>query len=343
MSRGRSHRHTVDEIEDLILERIRFKDPIPFTEGNVIVVNKQGYIQDSGTGGAHVQNTDTKIIDTDGDTVAEVEQATDEDKFRVKTGGTERVVIDSTGLTLSGGQIVLPLGGTAGSPTMVFGVGGTDGIFVNSAGTLKIVAGGAAQFQYNSDKLRAETSTGAGLINVETSGSVPGFLPRQADADTGIGWNVADSMALIAGGVNALNVVESGGVIAIGINTTSPDRLLHAEVSDAVTAAITYALRLSHISSGTVVADFGTGIEFELEGADGTNLVTGAIENVLTDPSTGAEDADFVWNLSEAGEVAAPRMRLTSAGELNTVKGYNIVCHDNDTVCHNNEVVTIAA
>jgi hypothetical protein len=67
---------------------------------------------------------------------------------------------------------------------------------------------------------------------------------------------------------------------------TSPltaDRLFHAEVADAVTNAVTYAQRISHVSSGTVLAGFGTGIEFELEENDGTNKVAATMEVVWTD------------------------------------------------------------
>lgn len=68
----------------------------------------------------------------------------------------------------------------------------------------------------------------------------------------------------------------------VGIGTTVPDRLCHAEVSDAVTAAVTYGQRLSHITSGTAAAGFGVGIEFELENSTGTNIVTGSIINLLS-------------------------------------------------------------
>ncbi len=96
----------------------------------------------------------------------------------------------------------------------------------------------------------------------------------------------------------------------VGVGTLSPDRLFHAEVADAITNVVTYAQRLSHITSGTAAASFGTGIEFELEGADGTFLVSGAIENVWTDASTGAEDADLIFKVSKGGAVATEVIRV---------------------------------
>jgi len=42
----------------------------------------------------------TKLRDTDNDTLIQVEESSDEDKIRFDTGGTQRAVLDSTGLAL---------------------------------------------------------------------------------------------------------------------------------------------------------------------------------------------------------------------------------------------------
>ena len=49
--------------------------------------------------------TVTALSDADGDTLVQVEESADEDKVRIDTGGTERVVIDSTGLILQTGTL----------------------------------------------------------------------------------------------------------------------------------------------------------------------------------------------------------------------------------------------
>jgi len=113
-------------------------------------------------------------------------------------------------------------------------------------------------------------------------------------------------------------------ISGLGIGTlASSDRLLHAEVADAVTNAVTYAQRLGHITSGTAAAGFGTGLEFELEGADATFLVTGAIENVLTDAGTGAEDADMVFKVSTGGATAAEVLRMKSDNNVVITGNFN--------------------
>lgn len=124
--------------------------------------------------------------------------------------------------------------------------------------------------------------------------------------------------------------VDAAGFI--GINTASPDRLLHSEVSDGIVNAVTYALRLSHISSGTVAASFGTGLEIELEGADGTNLVASTIETIWTDASTGAEDADLIFKLALAGVAAVEAARLKSNADFNLITGGAFQINDVDVL-----------
>ena len=56
-------------------------------------------------------NSSVKVLsDTDGDTQIQLEESTDEDKIRFDTGGLERVVIDSNGLTVGSGNNISFLG-----------------------------------------------------------------------------------------------------------------------------------------------------------------------------------------------------------------------------------------
>jgi len=87
----------------------------------------------------------------------------------------------------------------------------------------------------------------------------------------------------------------------IGIGTASPDRLLHPELSDAVTNAMSFPLRLTHITSGTAAAGSGAGMEFEAESAGGTNRVAGTIENPFTTATNAAEVSDLVFRTMRAG------------------------------------------
>jgi len=54
-------------------------------------------------------NTATQLSDADGDTKVQVEESSDEDKIRFDTGGTERAIIDSTGLGIGTSSPSAPL------------------------------------------------------------------------------------------------------------------------------------------------------------------------------------------------------------------------------------------
>jgi len=56
-------------------------------------------------------NTATILQDADQDTKVQVEESSDEDKIRFDTAGSERVVIDSTGLDVSSGKIQSSIAG----------------------------------------------------------------------------------------------------------------------------------------------------------------------------------------------------------------------------------------
>jgi len=106
---------------------------------------------------------------------------------------------------------------------------------------------------------------------------------------------------------------------AIGIGTSSPDRKFHEEVSDAVTNAVTYTQRHSHITSGTATTNFGIGEEYELENASGTNRIAGTQEYVWTTATNTVENAKFEHKLIRAGTLTTA-LTLSAQGELTTVR-----------------------
>lgn len=101
----------------------------------------------------------------------------------------------------------------------------------------------------------------------------------------------------------------------LGIGTASPDRLLHAEASDAITNAITFAKRISHISSGTVATNFGIGEEIELENASGTNKVVATQTYAYSDAVNATEDVTWTLDLIRAGTVTNA-LTVLSSGAL---------------------------
>ncbi|MCF7843899.1 hypothetical protein K9M47_03300, partial [Candidatus Gracilibacteria bacterium] len=179
-------------------------------------------------------------------------------------------------------------------------------------------------------------SNTTGVYNTANGYQAGRFIADGTTANTTGDYNVflgADTKALAdndqneivigynATGLGSNSVVLGNSSIAltrlrgqVGIGTDTPDRLLHAEVSDAVTNAVTYAQRLSHITSGTVAASFGTGTEYELENASNTNRVAGTQEITWSDATDATEDATYTLKLIKAGTLTAG-LTVLSTGE----------------------------
>lgn len=131
--------------------------------------------------------------------------------------------------------------------------------------------------------------------------------------DTSNGLSYGTTYYNIDPGTN--NFIIEGNV---GIGTTSADRHLHAEASDAVTNAVTYAQRLTHITSGTATTGFGVGTEYELENASGTNRVAATGEVTWSDAVNATEDATYKLRLIRAGTLT-DAVTVTSLGAVESL------------------------
>ena len=119
--------------------------------------------------------------------------------------------------------------------------------------------------------------------------------------------------------------VVTGGLNAFGHDT--PDRLVHPEVADAVTNAVTYAQRLSHVTSGTAANGFGLGMEVELENGSGTNRVVGTQEYTYSDVTDTSEDATFKLRLIKAGTLT-DAVTVSSLGAMTLAAGLTVSTGD---------------
>jgi len=113
-----------------------------------------------------------------------------------------------------------------------------------------------------------------------------------------------DDEAGAAGTVYMLYLLENSGIDygiyqngtaphylggSVGIGATTADRLLHVERSSADTNTITPTARLSHTTSGTAAALFGTGLEVELEDAGGSMQVASQVDTLWATATAGSE------------------------------------------------------
>ena len=99
----------------------------------------------------------------------------------------------------------------------------------------------------------------------------------------------------------------------IGIGTTSPDQILHAEKTSALTNAVQQILRLTHITSGTPAASIGAGIEFEQETAADNNEIIATIEAIATDVTGASEEGALSLKVMVAGAAATEALKVDSS------------------------------
>ena len=110
---------------------------------------------------------------------------------------------------------------------------------------------------------------------------------------------------------NAFYVEGNTGDIAVGTGT--PDAPFHIERDNAATNTVIVLERLSLTSSGTPAANLGPSLEFEVEtaaGAPGNQEVIAAIDGIVTDVTSAAEDGAIIFKTMKEGSAATEDMRV---------------------------------
>ena len=211
----------------------------------------------------------TSIVDADGDTKIQVEESSDEDKIRFDTAGTERVVIDYTGVAVTtAGVAGLVLNedtsNTQNSARLFFkGTGGTVGL-MNVANSLSFRTGmtvastsGTERFNIHPDGVTAQVQFKA----VDGNASTPG-ISFATDTNTGLFRAGEDTLSISTAGTERVRVSANGNV---GIGTTSPTKKLEVSGDFAVATSTTSTssnaayIRNSGAGAALVVNQQGTG------------------------------------------------------------------------------------
>jgi hypothetical protein len=221
-------------------------------------------------------NIDTAAIlkDADGDTKVQVEESSDEDKIRFDTGGTERAIIDSTGLgigtsspsapltvstTGSGDAVIIESteAGSSNAPDLV--------LHRNSASPADDDSLGIIRFRGENDASEAiDLINIFGQVTDVSDGSEDSTLYFKTYTDG------AEQSPLTLVGAN------------VGIGTTSPNALLHIKTSDPATnqAVIDFRNPTYGIFAQTnSISSRGNTLEFIASDYNSNNATT---HNVLT-------------------------------------------------------------
>ena len=188
--------------------------------------------------------------------------------------------------TWDGSQLLLPLENVPGAPTIGFG-DGDSGFFQPLDDNLQLSLVGTVRFFWELDSYNALAGTGPAMVNAAGGATVPGFVPRRSDPNTGIGSAGNDILSLIAGGVSIAQATSVGNnqfAIAQSGSSSVPDL---TSLADADTGfRWTGSNQVVWIGGGTRAWNFSTARFFSQfsNGPSLENLVaTDTVPSVLPD------------------------------------------------------------
>lgn len=113
----------------------------------------------------------------------------------------------------AGAHLKLPSTNDAVTPTLSFG-DGDSGIYESADDTLVFAFSGSGRWRMNTSNIESNFAGRVSLINQSPSSTVPVIIPNSSDANTGIGWNSADNLSLIAGGLEAIRAEDPADLAA---------------------------------------------------------------------------------------------------------------------------------
>jgi len=202
-------------------------------------------------------NSAVQLSDVDGDTKVMVEESSDEDKIRFDTGGTERMVIDSSGIDINGNELILDADAdtsiTASTDDQIdFKVGGSDTVHM-----------GLVTYNASDRIVLTNTSGNASMAIVGgTSGESSIFMADGTSGDASYRGYVQyqhtnDNMNFGTAGAERMRITSAGKIL---MNHTSA--ILDETLQVRTNQSIGYGILVDETASGG-----GTFMRFRVNGS----------------------------------------------------------------------------
>lgn len=158
-----------------------------------------------------------------GDATTGIYRATSADTISIGISGSQRVLFDTTGITMGAGKFFGP-GGSAAAPTYSFLSDNNSGMYSNNSGTVYLVSDGTARLTVDSSGATVNGTVSAGYLvstgnGIEAQGIYPYLQLYQTDGGTNQkAWNwIYDGNQLE---MRAMNDAFSGYTVAIAVART---------------------------------------------------------------------------------------------------------------------------
>ena len=286
--------------------------------------------------------------DADGDTQVQVEESSDEDKIRFDTGGIERAVLDSSGLTLTTGTDII----TASAGTSNFRAGVNAGNSIASGGNYNVVLGDEAGTAITTGDYNTFVGYAAGDATTEAVYNI-------AIGGAALSTNILGSKSVAVGtsalfvqnpasAVNMFNTAvghEAGAAVTTGTFNT----LIGGLAGDGATTA-SYSTALGYGSLGGAMTGEGNvalGVNTLLlatSAHSNTAVGTSAMSSATTGTNNvavgrNALDANTTANANTA--VGYASLGANTTGTSNVALGYEAML--TNTTANNNTAVGLRA
>lgn len=277
--------------------------PTPATGLLILQTNiTPGFYYYTGTAWARVTALNSLLADLDGDTEINVEKNPDEDMIRMRTGGTEGVILKKN----SNDRTLLEMPTTLGNTYLGLDAGKANVAGINNtvAGDSSLVSNTESSNTAIGSKALKSTTTGANNTAVGFNTLTASTLATQNTAVGHACMQVNTAGQMVAIGFNALNKNTTGDYnTAIGVNT------LHENTTGTQnTAAGTEALH------DNTVGDFNTAIgHFALHANTTGERNTAFGFHALEDNITGTNNTGF----------GSQALAANITGDFNTASGMN--------------------
>jgi len=224
-------------------------------------------------------NSAIQLSDADGDTKVMVEESSDEDKIRFDTGGTERAIIDSTGLGI----------GTS-SPAKKLNAVDSAALQAQFSGYSHASAANNARAASGSIRLGNGAGTTGLLLDYTDQGQTVGLIKNEYIADATSELRLQSPFLSFHTGTSAAERMRITSAGNVGIGTTSPADILHL-----VNAAPILKVEATNDSSGFRVDCLGQS--------------SGQAFRVLKDTLTTLFTVDISGNVTAAGSISDERLK----------------------------------
>ena len=259
--------------------------------------------------GSVAENT---LEDGDGDTTVTVEKSNDEDRIRFNTSGVERMVIDSTGVAISGSVAIV-----TSNPTLLFQTDGSSKatVGVNDSDNILI-----ENFSINKHIVFKANDQGVVREGLRIDGAVPEVVVNQSSeslVDFRVESDNNTHMLFVDGENDRVGVGTSSPNAQLHVSNNSTDDLLFLETTDASNVA-SPVIKLKRNSNTPANSDYLGQIKFQGENNADQNVTYAKITGKIGSVTDGSEQGIIEFaNMKNGSSGITARLRHDSFQLLN--------------------------